>query len=112
MADVVVPHFAMPFKYSAGRAMVVEQDSLEDIRMCIETALRTHIGFREEAPDFGTEDTTFQTLPMNTGTVMNQIIISEPRATQLIDVDQSVYPLDTLIISLINVIQQQQGGGI
>lgn len=112
MAEVEVAHFSVPFRYVAGKALVVEQDTLEEIRQCIEAALRTELGFRDEAPDFGTEDTTFQTVPIDTGTLVNQVITSEPRAVEIVDMDQSIHPLDELILQLIRIIQQPEGGAI
>lgn len=110
MADVKIPHFCLPFHYEAGRIDVSEQDSLEDIRDCSEAALRTQVGFREEAPNFGVDDPTFETLPIDVGQIVNQVILSEPRASMLIDIDQSINPLDNMVLELLEVIKQAGGG--
>jgi phage baseplate assembly protein W len=62
---------------------VVDQGSLRDIQNCVEAALRTRIGEREGAPEFGITEPTFKRLPLNPLEILNEISSSEPRAVLL-----------------------------
>lgn len=55
MADVL----AFPFRFLAGRAVRVEQDSTEDIGQQLASVLMTRPGERELVPTFGVQDPTF-----------------------------------------------------
>lgn len=60
--DVQVPHFAFPFRFgSAGAAVVVEQDTHEEIEQNVKVLVLTELGERMEVPDFGIDDLVFQT---------------------------------------------------
>jgi phage baseplate assembly protein W len=77
------PHFDLPFRVQGGSAVCVEQDTLRDIQNCVEAILRTHVGERESQPTFGIEDPTFQTIPLDPNSIINQVVESEPRAVIL-----------------------------
>jgi len=54
------PHFKLPFRFGKdGHADVVEQDSTDDVKQCVEAIMRTPQGFRLEIPGFGIEDPNF-----------------------------------------------------
>lgn len=53
-------HFRFPFKFVAGRAAVVPQDSDEEIEQNVRVLLLSHIGERVEVPEFGVQDQTFR----------------------------------------------------
>lgn len=55
-----VPHFAFPFRFSAGEALVVEQDTQQEIEQGVKVLVLTEVGERLEVPDFGIRDLTFQ----------------------------------------------------
>lgn len=59
---------------------VVEQDSLSDIRNCLQVILRTPIDSREELPEFGVEDPTFRQQPLDPTGLENALNEWEPRA--------------------------------
>lgn len=61
-AQVDTPHFSLPFRLASdGRSVSVEeQDSVEEIRDCVELVLRFPVGSRAELPEFGTPDLTFR----------------------------------------------------
>lgn len=81
MAQVVNQHFDLPFRFSPqGNAVVVEQDTSEDIRNCVEAAVRTPIGTRFYVPEFGITDPTFSMSPISMKALQAQLQNSEPRA--------------------------------
>ena len=58
MSDV--PHFSFPFDIAdRGSAVVVLQDSAEEIEQNVKVLILTERGERLEVPDFGIEDPTF-----------------------------------------------------
>lgn len=50
---VVTPHFAFPFERVNGKAMTVEQDTVEHVMSCENVIVRCPVGFRVERPEFG-----------------------------------------------------------
>jgi phage baseplate assembly protein W len=90
---VSVPHFALPFRYINGSAVVNEQDSLDDIADCVYAICLTNPGDRSELPDFGITDPAFQELPLNTTVLQQQIEAWEPRVQLLIDAAPDQYDL-------------------
>lgn len=78
MADI--PHFALPFRFENGRAVVNEQDSVEDVAACVEAVLRTRPGERDDLPTFGVPDPTFSQAPLSTDALVRQVQAWEPRA--------------------------------
>lgn len=105
-----IPHFGQPFHYVAGRPQVTEQDSIAEIRDCVRAALRTVSGFRIEAPDFGVTDPSFQLMPVDTQAILDEIFISEPRADQLLDINQETNPFDQFVIKLVDEVLQSGAG--
>jgi phage baseplate assembly protein W len=83
MADV--PHYTTPFRIVNGEIAVVEQDSIEDIEQCVEAVLRTIVGTRIDAPDFGVPDESFvqQTPNPSAEVYIASIEAQEPRARVL-----------------------------
>lgn len=75
MADI--PHFAHPLRIVGGSAQTIEQDSDEDLLLCVSTLLRTEIGSRDELPEYGIEDLAF--MPDVTGDITDAIREWEPR---------------------------------
>lgn len=59
---VEIPHFAFPFRFGAGGgAVVVEQDTVEEVEQGVKVLMLTELGERLEVPDFGINDPVFQT---------------------------------------------------
>ncbi len=54
------PHFSFPFRWVAGRARVVDQDSPQEIEQGVRVLMLSHVGERLEVPGFGIEDPTFR----------------------------------------------------
>lgn len=63
--SIKIPHLKVPFNIAGSSAAVVEQDSTQEIRQCILAALKTRVGSRVEAPDYGIPDRTFEQLKVN-----------------------------------------------
>lgn len=86
---VETPHFSFPFEFKehANKAHFheVEQDSIHDVINCVTAIFLTHIGWRDESPDFGTPELTFQKLPLNIDGIMALIADQEPRAVVMIE---------------------------
>lgn len=101
MPDFIDQHFAVPFKFGAngGPALVVEQDSDDDIEQCIEAIVRTIRGQRLELPDFGIADPVLQEGGPDIGDISRAIEHWEPRAHTVIDVsdDSALDQLATII---------------
>lgn len=61
MKKLDTPQIALPFDVLAdGSVDEVEQDTLDEIGMSIETILRYPLDFRASLPDFGTPDLSFR----------------------------------------------------
>ncbi|MGZ4530799.1 MAG: hypothetical protein ACXVXP_00435 [Mycobacteriaceae bacterium] len=83
--SVSIPHFSLPLRYTSGSAQVNEQDSLDDIADCVYAVCVTNPGDRDELPDFGLLDLTFDQEPLPLAAAVNQITTWEPRAQILIN---------------------------
>jgi phage baseplate assembly protein W len=57
MADV--PHLAWPLRMDGTSLADVEQDTIDDVRQCVNVLLHTPPGARPLAPDVGIEDLAF-----------------------------------------------------
>lgn len=84
-----IPHFALPFRFgSQGRALVTEQDSIDEIANCALAILLCPLGFRSDLPEFGISDPTFALQPLDLEQLSSAIELWEPRAqTVLGDVE-------------------------
>lgn len=92
---VLVPHFDLPFRLSGTSFAVAEQDSFGDIANCVEAIVRTPNGVRDDTPEFGLDDHTFDNRPLNIEQMTAQIENQEPRASVVLT-EQSNF-LDDLI---------------
>ena len=81
-----IPHFDLPFRFgtAGGNAAVVQQDSVKDVRNCVEACIRTDAGSRLYVPQFGVDDPTFRTQPLDMTQLHAQIVLNEPRADVII----------------------------
>lgn len=86
-----VPHFDIPFKFCrhGGKieALVVEQDSGDDINNCVEAALRYTRGQRTDEPTFGITDQTFNLQPLPLEQIAQEVNEHEARASLIIEDD-------------------------
>jgi hypothetical protein len=79
-----LPHFALPFRFVAGGAAVVEQDSKDEIVACATAIILCPLGFRVELPAFGITDPTFTQGVARTDAIEAALAEWEPRAAQLV----------------------------
>lgn len=82
MPELETPQFDLPFRLnSTGTdALMVEQDSAEDVADSVETLLRTPLGWFEENPDYGVIDGTFDEGRVDVNEIQTAISQWEPRA--------------------------------
>lgn len=73
------PHFAIPFRIIGSSAVVVEQDSDEELENAAWAIVSTEIGSRDELPEFGVRDLPFREAPAVSDEVSAAIREWEPR---------------------------------
>jgi phage baseplate assembly protein W len=84
-----VPHLALPFRLIGDRYATRQQDTDAEATDCVKALLSFMKGDRAEDPDFGIDDPTFQTQPIDTDDIARQIDIYEPRVNaNITTVDQ------------------------
>jgi len=80
-----IPHFDYPFRFGPTKhAVVVEQDSIEEIEDCVVAILLTEEGQRIELPEFGVESQLFGVQPLDANEYLHAIIDQEPRAVAIV----------------------------
>jgi phage baseplate assembly protein W len=103
----MIPHFDVPFRINGARGAVVnDQDSDEEILVCVESVIRYEVGQREEKPEFGIPDLTFSEPEPDVSLVRDAIGTWEPRASHL----HVHAPLRDKIDELITTIRVEVGG--
>lgn len=80
MPTPAIPKLRVPLKLENGRLALVEQDSQENVAACVYAIVATERGSRLEDPEFGVEDPTFGTMPLDVDEWLEQIAAYEPRA--------------------------------
>jgi hypothetical protein len=93
-SGITQPHFDLPFRYGNGREVVIQQDTVEDVRNCVEAGIRTIRGTRPWVPNFGISDPTFENQPIDVINMGREIYDSEPRA--VLDMTQFIPVTDEL----------------
>jgi hypothetical protein len=81
---VDTPHFDLPFVLGRAGANVVEQDTIDDVVNCVLAIALTHVGWREEVPEFGLPDYAFHDLPLGADDIKMTMSIQERRAVLLV----------------------------
>lgn len=83
-----LPQLAWPLRQdSAGGLVEVEQDTIDDVRQCINVLLHTPPGSRPLAPDVGIEDQTFTRI--DTDALTSALEDQEDRALVTVTVAQA-----------------------
>jgi hypothetical protein len=77
-----LPHFALPFRFENGSAVVVEQDTTDEILTCELAILLCPVGFRMELPEFGIPDPTFSQRSPDVEAIAAALAAWEPRAQE------------------------------
>lgn len=89
MAQPRVPHFVIPFHFHdhghGVQAHVVDQDTNDEIFVCVEAIARFPLGFRIEKTDFGMPDQTFTEGGVDEEEIRVSILNQEPRAEILVE---------------------------
>jgi phage baseplate assembly protein W len=103
--SVTNPHFKVPFKFgSQGSALVVEQDSPDDITQCVFAVLNTPVGFRLEIPSFGVNKSILE----ENGPSHDQLLAAleewEPRASYTLTDSQ----LEDILSRYVNVVLERK----
>lgn len=75
-----LPHFSLPFTVASGQAVVVEQDTTDDVVACVVAILLCPRGYRTELPGFGLDDPTFTEARPDIDAITRAITEWEPRA--------------------------------
>lgn len=78
------PHFDLPFRFGLNGVAVVEQDTYPDVANCVEAIIRTPLGFRNDAPNFGFPSLELMQQPIITSDVVQMVAGQEPRASNVI----------------------------
>jgi phage baseplate assembly protein W len=89
MSDIQIPHFSLPFRIHNGSAVVVEQDSTDEILDCVQAICSYPAGSRPEQPDFGIPDQTFRQGGVDTDAIAAAVDQWEPRAHAVASADNS-----------------------
>ena len=91
------PKLSYPFRFNAAgsQAIVVEQNSQDEIIDCVEVLLSTELGERQEVPDYGVPDQTFRQGGASTEAIEEAIRTWEPRAD--VDIERTDTDLDDLV---------------
>lgn len=79
-----IPHFAIPFEFHNGRALVVEQDTTDEIMACELAIMLCPTGFRVELPAFGIPDPTFSQGIPNGEVIAAALGTWEPRSQEVV----------------------------
>lgn len=84
-----IPQVIQPFRIDlrTNDIITVEQDSDEDIMQCVENICSYVIGTREERPDFGISDQTFQERGIDIALLQKEVSTLEPRANLILETD-------------------------
>jgi hypothetical protein len=75
---------------------IVEQDTLEDVANCCEMGIRYRQTERYLVPTFGLTDPVFQEQPLDTATIIAEVLRHEPRAQMLMEQEPDL--IDSLIV--------------
>lgn len=75
-----IPRLALPIRLDGTTLATVEQDSEDDVLQCAFAVVAYERGSRWEDPEFGIEDPTFGTEPIDTTDWITAINRYEPRA--------------------------------
>jgi phage baseplate assembly protein W len=98
--DVINPHFKVPFNFGGlnGGAFVNDQDSFEDLHDCMLAIVAFPVGSRQELPEFGSPDMSFNRDPGVVPTQLKTAISQwEPRPNATVDGQQII--TDDMIVS-------------
>jgi hypothetical protein len=85
-----IPHLDLPVRAVNGVLVSVDQDSLDEIAVCVESTLRYQPGDFDPEPAFGVPDQTFRQGGADVDAVTSAVRAWEPRADALVTEDASL----------------------
>lgn len=88
-----------PFRIEGATVRTVEQDSLDEIVASVKLLLRTPVGWRAEAPDYGSPDPFGDELPDIAPALRTAILQWEPRAIALLQTNPDQF--DELVATVV-----------
>jgi phage baseplate assembly protein W len=94
-----VPHLAFPVRLFGTSFLSYEQDTIDDIASCVELILLYEPGSREMLPEFGTQDPTFETQPIDLQQIAAAVERWEPRVHTLLS--QAPDVLDAMVVRVL-----------
>jgi len=103
----VIPHPAVPWRFSQGTLVVNEQDSSEEIVNAIEVITRFPLGWRIELPEFGMPDQTFAQGHLDLDLIRETLARWEPRAATLVDEDDSQLAQSIIAATITTVLTRE-----
>jgi hypothetical protein len=103
-----LPHFQSPFGFTSAGAIVVEQDDPEEIATCVYNIAVCPLGFLAHDPDFGVDDLTGSTIPVDTSGLLAEIGEQEPRAATI--ATESGSPFDTTLRTIALTVSGRSAG--
>lgn len=74
-----IPHLSLPIRYENGLYVTNEQDTDSEAADCVKVILSFERGTRSEAPEFGINDPSFETQPIDIDEIAEAIGFYEPR---------------------------------
>ncbi|HST43087.1 MAG TPA: hypothetical protein VLK58_26410 [Conexibacter sp.] len=100
-----IPHLSVPLRIANKRFAAVEQDSAQHVAECVEAAVRTELGSRVEAPDFGVPSYVLAAGGVDVDELREAIVTSEPRAEVVAELVDS---LDDLRAESIRILIEEE----
>jgi len=87
---MAIPHLVAPLQVVGGRFLAVEQDTDEEVAVCVRNICAFEQGYRHEDPDFGIPDPTFRVMPIDTNAIAQALADYEDRAQ--VNITQELTP--------------------
>jgi phage baseplate assembly protein W len=91
-------HLAIPFRIVNGAYATRQQDSDAEASDCVRNILAFEKGSRIEDPDFGIEDPSFESQPIDVDDIAEAIATYEPRVNAEIETEDEVEGTSTVSI--------------
>ena len=95
-----IPHLALPLRVEGGRYVTTEQDTDDEAADCVKVITSFGRFTRIEKPDFGINDPTFETQPIDIDDIAQAITIWEPRVDATIETEDKEDGTTTVNISV------------
>jgi hypothetical protein len=84
-----LPHLSLPLRVQNKQYVQTEQDTDSEATDCVFIICSFPKEWRAEDPDFGIEDPTFETQPIDTDDIAGTIAYYEPRVNVVIETEDT-----------------------